>query len=78
MNKRLAYRQYVAALIRKLPQDQRLVLSLYYCERLNFHEIGKVLGIEAAEAARLFVKGASSCVSTGRYPRLRLVIKDLK
>lgn len=73
MKKSQAYRQYISAIIRKLPQDQQLVLSLYYCDQLNFHEIGRVLDISASEAARLYVKGASACLATGKYSKFRLL-----
>jgi RNA polymerase sigma factor FliA len=39
--------------IRNLPDQQRLVVTLYYYEELNLREIGLVLGLEAIRAARI-------------------------
>ena len=72
-NREQAYRRHVAGLVERLPAEQQLVLSLHYCDGLNFHEIAEVLGITPEHAAEQFVQGVYSCVATGSNVRLRAV-----
>jgi RNA polymerase sigma factor for flagellar operon FliA len=39
--------------IEDLPELERLVLSLHYCEELNFIEIGMVLNLKQSKISRL-------------------------
>ena len=46
----------VADCIEKLPERERIVLTLYYLEDLRLHEIGKVLGLSESRVSRLLAK----------------------
>lgn len=39
--------------IEDLPEMERLVLSLHYCEDLNFNEIGMVLNLKQSKISRI-------------------------
>lgn len=47
------FRQVMAASIGKLPERERLVLSLYYDEQINLKEIGAVLGVSESRVCQL-------------------------
>ncbi|MFT7672024.1 MAG: RNA polymerase sigma factor for flagellar operon FliA [Gammaproteobacteria bacterium] len=47
------YREQLANCIRKLPQKEQLVMSLYYDDELNFREIGKVLEVTESRICQL-------------------------
>ncbi|MEW6178955.1 MAG: FliA/WhiG family RNA polymerase sigma factor [Chloroflexota bacterium] len=49
-------RHQLADAIRKLPEREQLVLSLYYYDELNFKEIGKVLGISESRVCQLHAR----------------------
>ncbi len=45
--------EYVAKLIERLPERQRLIITLYYYEELTFKEIGQVLGITESRVSQI-------------------------
>jgi RNA polymerase sigma factor for flagellar operon FliA len=45
--------QCLSAAIDRLPELQRLILSLYYCDDLTMKEIGRVLGVGEARISQL-------------------------
>ncbi len=47
------YRQQLADAIRSLPEKERLVMSLYYDEELNFREIGQVLEVSESRICQI-------------------------
>jgi RNA polymerase sigma factor FliA len=47
------YRRTLAKHIGKLPERERLVLSLYYDEELNLREIGEVLGVSESRVCQI-------------------------
>lgn len=47
------FRQQIVAAIRKLPERECLLLSLYYDEELNFKEIGEVLGVSESRICQI-------------------------
>ncbi|MFA5677925.1 MAG: RNA polymerase sigma factor FliA [Pseudomonas sp.] len=47
------FRTALAEAIEKLPERERLVLSLYYDEELNLKEIGAVLGVSESRVSQL-------------------------
>ncbi len=49
-------RSELAGAIRRLPEREQLVLSLYYHDELNFKEIGKVLGISESRVCQLHAR----------------------
>ena len=46
-------RRLLASGIDKLPERERMVVSLYYFEGLTFKEIGKVLGVSESRVYQL-------------------------
>lgn len=61
------FRAALAEAIDKLPERERLVLSLYYDEELNLKEIGAVLGVSESRVSQLH----SQCAA-----RLRVRMSD--
>ena len=61
------FRKALAEAIGKLPERERLVLSLYYDEELNLKEIGAVLGVSESRVSQLH----SQCAA-----RLRVRMAD--
>jgi RNA polymerase sigma factor for flagellar operon FliA len=49
-------REHLAEAIRRLPEREQLVLSLYYFDELNFKEVGKVLNISESRACQLHAR----------------------
>jgi RNA polymerase sigma factor for flagellar operon FliA len=49
----------VTKAIEELPEEQRLVLSLYYYEDLNLKEIGKVLRVTESRVSQLHAQAVS-------------------
>lgn len=49
-------RRLLAGAIEKLPEKEKLVLSLYYYDELSMKEIGKVLGISESRVSQLHTK----------------------
>jgi len=49
----LDFRQSLAAEIKKLPEREKLTMSLYYDEELNLKEIGLVLGVSESRVCQL-------------------------
>ncbi len=49
-------RSELARAIRRLPEREQLVLSLYYHDELNFKEIGSVLGISESRVCQLHAR----------------------
>ena len=47
------YQRRLAAAIRELPDKERLVMSLYYDDELNFREIGQVLEVTESRICQL-------------------------
>jgi len=47
------YQQQLAECIRKLPEKERIVMSLYYDDELNFREIGEVLEVTESRICQL-------------------------
>lgn len=47
------FRQDLARAIRRLPERERLVLSLYYERELNLREIGEVLGVSESRVCQI-------------------------
>lgn len=47
------FRQALAKAIMKLPERERLVMSLYYDDELTLREIGEVLGISESRASQI-------------------------
>ncbi len=52
-------RQHLARAIDKLPERERLVLSLYYDEELNLKEIGLVLGVSESRVSQIHSQAAA-------------------
>lgn len=48
--------QLLAAAIDALPQQEKVVLSLYYCEELTMREMGQVLEVPEARIAQLWTQ----------------------
>jgi len=44
-------------IIDELPPQEKILFSLYYCEKLNFKEIGEVLGYSELKTGMLFRNG---------------------
>jgi DNA-directed RNA polymerase specialized sigma subunit len=44
-------------IIYELPPPEKIIFSLYYCDELNFREIGEVLGYSEQKVSRLFRDG---------------------
>jgi RNA polymerase sigma factor (sigma-70 family) len=44
-------------IIDELPAQEKILFSLYYCEKLNFKEIGEVLGYSEPHVIRLLSDG---------------------
>lgn len=53
------FRTALAEAIDKLPERERLVLSLYYDEELNLKEIGAVLGVSESRVSQLHSQSAA-------------------
>ena len=47
------FRQEIANEIRRLPEREQLVLSLYYERELNLQEIGAVLGVSESRVCQI-------------------------
>jgi RNA polymerase sigma factor for flagellar operon FliA len=47
------YRQKLVESISSLPERERLVMSLYYDDELNFREIGKVLEVSESRVCQI-------------------------
>jgi RNA polymerase sigma factor for flagellar operon FliA len=47
------FREALAAAVNKLPDKERLMMSLYYAEDLNLKEIGAVLGVSESRVSQL-------------------------
>mgnify|MGYP000420875546 CR=1 FL=1 len=52
------FQQALAAAINKLPEREKLVISLYYNEELNLKEIGAVLGISESRVSQIHSQAA--------------------
>ncbi len=52
------FRQALADAIGRLPERERLVLSLYYDEELNLKEIGQVLGVSESRVSQIHSQAA--------------------
>ena len=52
-------RHLLAAAIDKLPEKERLVISLYYVEELTMKEIGSILGVNESRVSQLHTKAIS-------------------
>lgn len=52
------FRQALASAIGRLPERERLVLSLYYDEELNLKEIGQVLGVSESRVSQIHSQAA--------------------
>lgn len=50
--------KHLATLIAKLPEKERLVLSLYYEHDLNLKEIGEVLGVSESRVCQIHTQAA--------------------
>lgn len=50
---REGFQQALASAILRLPERERLVISLYYDDELNLREIGEVLGISESRASQI-------------------------
>lgn len=50
---RLQFRQQLAAAIERLPDREKMVLSLYYERELNLKEIGAVLGVSESRVCQI-------------------------
>jgi RNA polymerase sigma factor for flagellar operon FliA len=46
----------LAQAIDRLPQKERMVLMLYYCEELTMKEIGRVLNVTESRVCQLHTK----------------------
>ena len=53
----------LAAVIREIPEKERLVLSLYYGDELTMKEIGKVLGLTEGRVSQLHGQALLRCKS---------------
>lgn len=53
------FRQFVAEVIRDLPEREQLIISLYYDEELNLKEIGCVLGVSESRVSQLLSQAYS-------------------
>lgn len=53
-----ALKQDLSSAIDKLPEREKLVLSLYYDEELNLKEIGKVLGVSESRVSQIHAQAA--------------------
>ena len=49
-------KQVIAETIARLPEKERLVISLYYYEDLNMKEIGSILGITESRVCQIHTK----------------------
>jgi len=50
---RAEYQQQLAESIRQLPEEEQLVMSLYYDDELNFREIGEILDVTESRICQL-------------------------
>lgn len=55
---RLTFREHLASAIDKLPDREKLVLSLYYDEELNLKEIGEVIGVSESRVSQIHSQAA--------------------
>jgi RNA polymerase sigma factor for flagellar operon FliA len=53
-------KEYVASLVSKLPERERLVISLYYQEELNLKEIGSILEISESRVSQILSQAMQS------------------
>jgi RNA polymerase sigma factor for flagellar operon FliA len=53
---RTEVREQLADAIARLPERERLVISLYYYEELTLREIGEVLGVTESRVSQLHTK----------------------
>ena len=49
--------------VKKLPTEEQLVLSLYYCDGMNVEEIGDIIGVRPAGISRLFKRAMLDLLS---------------
>jgi RNA polymerase sigma factor for flagellar operon FliA len=52
-------RTMLAAAVDRLPEKERLVISLYYVEELTMKEIGQILGVNESRVSQLHTKAVS-------------------
>lgn len=70
----MSYKKSVAKIIERLPEEQKIVLSLSYVEKLSFEEIAEILGKSPTEVSRIFIRAASTCIADSSFPKMRLII----
>ena len=56
-------KEQMAALIRRLPERDKIVIGLYYYEGLTLKEIGEILGVSESWVSRLRTKAEASLLS---------------
>ncbi|MEJ2111906.1 MAG: sigma factor-like helix-turn-helix DNA-binding protein [Acidobacteriota bacterium] len=49
--------------MKRLPEEEQLVLSLYYCDGMNVREIGGIKGMKPASVSRLFKRAMLDLLS---------------
>ena len=53
-------RSIIVRCLKKLPDQEKLVLALYYYEEINFKEIGEVLGLTESRVSQIHTKAVAS------------------
>lgn len=49
--------------VKKLPKEEQMVLSLYYCDGMNVEEIGDIIGVRPTGISRLFKRAMLDLLS---------------
>jgi RNA polymerase sigma factor for flagellar operon FliA len=55
-----SFREALVEAVERLPERERLMMSLYYSEELNLKEIGAVLGVSESRVSQLARSGAGA------------------
>ena len=49
--------------VQRLPEREKIVIGLYYCEGLTLKDIGKVLGVTESRVSQLYTRAWSRLIA---------------